>query len=226
VLLCCEPETCLTKSERILNIETKIFELKFKSTFCGGVVGISIGPNATPFEFAHLKLLSDCSTVFKTFFEKGLLSMDFLDHEDPDIFTEFLRWAYRGKIFEETTPTWMQLCQLWLLAEKLEVPKLQSLVMDHCQCRSETDDYDNTDTSALMAESTVMFVYSKTAVGNPFRRIAVDSWRTVAGKTFFESVREKLPREFAKDLCLRFFEYRDAGLWSGVNTPPPTDDES
>lgn len=96
--------------------------------------------------------------------------------------------------------TWLQLCDLWVLAEKLGAPKLQKLVMKHCQRKYEEHDRHTAKTSDV-----VEFVYRKTAIGSPLRKMLVDIWRVNMDKISFNSVKEDVPRLFLEDLCLAFF---------------------
>lgn len=174
----------------------------------GGIASINVGPNETPFD-VHLELICDCSTYFNALFESRFTQPTtqpvFLPDDDPDTFAEFLQWAYRGKIFEDAAPvTWLQLCELWVLAGKLGAPKLQNLVMEHCRRK-----YDEHDRHTAKRWDVVEFVYRKTAIGSPLRKMMVDLWRVDMDKVSFEFVKGDVPRLFLEDLCLAFLECRE-----------------
>src|SRR5436190_9727736 len=139
----------------------------------GGVVSINVGATSTPFD-AHIELLCDCSPYFNKVFNDRLDDRTpepvRLPDDDPDAFTEFLNWAYRGTIFQSRpSPSWIDLCRLWVLAGKFEISKLQNLVVTHCKNKYSTE-------SGLVAKDAVEYVYDHAIPGSPLRQMVVDIW--------------------------------------------------
>lgn len=155
-----------------------------------------------------MELICDCSLyfheVFKNRFTQRRTEPVLLSDADPDTFAEFLAWAYCGEVFKgQSSVAWIQLCRLWVLADKLGAPKLQNLVIEHCNKRYDLD-------SGLVDRSAVEFVYNNTLPGSPLRRLVVDIWLQRLKKDHFDFVKKDLPRLFLEDLCSEWIERNES----------------
>jgi hypothetical protein len=171
--------------------------------FSGGIASINVGMEGTPFD-VHVELLCDRSPFFNRVFgeryNKPLTEDYSLPDDDPNTFTEFVRWVYQGTIFQDQAfPSWIQLCRLWVLARKLEVPRLQNIVMTACKNKLSHE-------PGVMGRREIKFVYNHTDMNNPLRRMVVDTWVGRMKEDQFESLKTDLPRPFLEDLCSGLFE--------------------
>ena len=169
----------------------------------GGIASINVGTEGTPFD-VHVELLCDCSPyfnrVFGERFTKPLTETISFPDTDPNTFTDFLAWLYRGNLFQDQDfPTWIQLCRLWVLASKLEVPRLQNLVMKFCKEKLSLD-------NGIVDKSAVQFIYENSDENSQLRCMAVDIWVSRMKKGMFESLKIGLPRHFLEDLCSELVE--------------------
>ena len=171
--------------------------------FSGGIASINVGKEETPFD-VHMELLCERSPFFNRVFGERyntpLTEAYSLPDDDPNTFAEFVGWVYRETIFQDQAfPSWIQLCRLWVLAYKFEVPRLQNSVMALFKDKLTHD-------TGTMGKGTVKFVYNHTAMNNPLRRMSADTWVWRVKKDQFESLKTDLPRPFLEDLCSGLFE--------------------
>lgn len=105
------------------------------------IVSVTVGSAKTPFR-VHRDLLCDESPFFKAAFAKefkeaseGILD---LPEDDVDTFDRFIQWMYSGEYglsggFEthaEADERYNQLARLYILADKLQVPRLKNDVVN------------------------------------------------------------------------------------------------
>ncbi|OCL14234.1 hypothetical protein AOQ84DRAFT_222179 [Glonium stellatum] len=170
-----------------------------RTVLTSGILNIAVGPDDTPFD-VHIELICDCSPFFdnllKHRFTEPQEKILPLPDVDPDIFTEFLNWAYRGQIFEGMlSPKWIDLCRLWVLADKLGARELQNLVV--IQCGNKYIRFGN-----FVDKEAVEFVYNRTPVDSPLRRMVVDTWVLKSNPEVFAAVKGEMKAEFWEDCCL------------------------
>jgi hypothetical protein len=162
-------------------------------TLSGGIASLNVGTSETPFD-VHLELLCDSSPYFNSLFNDRFARFPpatvRLPDDDPDTFTEFLNWVYRGTIFQnQLHPPLIELFRLWVLADKFEVSELQNLVVTRCKKKL---DY------GVLATNTINYVYKNTVPGSPLRQMAVDTFVQRVTKAKFSRHREEVPRAFLK----------------------------
>ncbi|KAL2822267.1 hypothetical protein BDW59DRAFT_149634 [Aspergillus cavernicola] len=111
-----------------------------KRTLSGGIVNLSVGDSQTPFDI-HIELLCDLSPLFDDmlqdrFLDPSTKELVFPD-DAPDVFADFVSWAYCGRISDVEASTESSrldhLFQLWILAERFHLSELQDLVVIHCR---------------------------------------------------------------------------------------------
>ncbi|KAF2278662.1 uncharacterized protein EI97DRAFT_456118 [Westerdykella ornata] len=103
------------------------------SILSGGIVQLSVGEDETPFD-AHIELLCAHSPFFdnalKGRFQEAETKIIALPEDDPDSFSDLLSYVYTKRIsVDEKATTWMDLCKLWVMADKYQIPALQNAVM-------------------------------------------------------------------------------------------------
>jgi len=183
-------------------------------------VNLNVGTPETPFD-VHVERLCDCSPYFERMFQDRFdrvrVESVSLPDDDSDIFTEFLSWVYTGKIFQnEMQPTLGNLFQLWILAEKFEVPELQNLAVALCNQRLDSK------SNGVIGTSTINYVYSNTLSGSLLRQMSVEIFvqRGKEGmKARFSKHKTELPRAFLEDLCEFWFEQKEFS-YAGIKAIP------
>lgn len=163
-----------------------------------------MGSNEIPFD-AHIELLCDCSPyfdrVFHARFVKTISEPVRFPDDDPDIFAEFISWAYSEEVFNDQPVTKMiHTFQLWVLAAKLEVPELQDTAI--MLMEEKLDERP----SAIVGDEVVNYVYNNTTLNSHLRRVVVDIWIVNGTKQRFLFYKCKLPRPFLEDLCYAWLE--------------------
>jgi hypothetical protein len=182
-------------------------------------LNIAVGPDDIPFD-AHIELICDCSPFFdnllKHRFTEPQAKIIPLPDDDPDTFMEFLNWAYRGQILDDKfSPKWIELCRLWVLADKLGVRELQNLVITHCGHKYILN-HDFVDKEA------VEYVYDHTPADSPLRRMVVDTWILKSKPEVFAAVKGEMKAEFWEDCCLALM--KNAGISGEKQTLRSTTD--
>ncbi|KAL4963995.1 BTB/POZ domain-containing protein [Aspergillus stella-maris] len=193
-----------------------------KLTLSAGIARIIIGPDQVPFD-VHLELLCNTSPYFNHIYEDRTESIvsevpfTFQD-ADPDVFAEAISWMYRGTLSGDlaTRPGdhAMTFCmELWVLAEKLEIPTLQNQVIAICKAR-----VDKCALTSLPNHGTIEYVYSHTEPRSPPRRLLVDVWVRRGTSLIFSDRKMGFPPAFLEDLCEAMLK-----CVRGENTflPPP-----
>lgn len=113
------------------------------------------------------------------------------DYTDPEVFRDVSSYIKRGQIFENNRRgkmgSWNHLCELWILAEKLQLPRVQNFVMEALASKANRTKLDNfTRTHALWR------TYQDTNSGSPLRRM----FRAIAIRkmqpTYFERNQHKM----------------------------------
>ncbi|GKZ35405.1 hypothetical protein AbraIFM66950_006035 [Aspergillus brasiliensis] len=180
-----------------------------KFALSAGMVHFNVGAKETPFD-VHVELLCKCSPYFDSLFgnrtEKPISNDPIcFPEEDPDVFAELLAWMYYGD-----TPADLPsrtgisfLLQLWILAGKFEIARLQNHVIHLCRLeidkkRGETFSYDN-----------INYVYAHTWPKSPLRLLLVDNWAEYATQQeVFKNHPKCLPHPFLEELCCALIERR------------------
>ncbi|KAL3448431.1 hypothetical protein BJX65DRAFT_306870 [Aspergillus insuetus] len=162
-----------------------------KLTLSAGIARINVGPDGTLFD-VHLELLCDSSPYFNDLYKDRTNSAISdvpisLPDVDPDIFAEAISWMYRGKLSADLSTRGVAFCfELWVLAEKFDIPALQNSTIGICKVR-----IDNSTKTSLPSTQTIEYVYSNTKPASPPRRLLVDVWRPQDGP----------PARVLEDLC-------------------------
>ena len=187
------------------------------SILSGGIASLNVGTPETPFDI-HLALLCDTSPyfdrLFKDRFTNVLPESVNLPDEDADSFTEFSNWLYTGTCFQsQLSPKLIDLFRLWILAEKLEVPDLQTFVV--ARCKQKFDLHKN----GVIGTNAINYVYSKTSSGSLLRQLAVEFFARRGTKARFSEAMTELPRPFLEDLCEFWFEKKDADCFAANSFP-------
>lgn len=80
--------------------------------------------------FVSESIISECSKLFKH--AEDVRGTIIFEDVLPSTFQTFVTWMYTGRIQDNTkpnSPTFSELVDLWLLAELLQIPKLQNRSM-------------------------------------------------------------------------------------------------
>ncbi|KAL3472853.1 hypothetical protein BJX99DRAFT_234761 [Aspergillus californicus] len=173
-----------------------------KLTLSAGIARINVGAAETPFD-VHVELICDKSPFFNNLYRNRTDSTTLevpisLPDADPDVFAEIVSWMYQGQLHDELTYKGRLsfLLELWVLAEKFEIPDLQNQAITFCKARVENSAY-----TALPNIQTIEYVYTKTKPVSPLRRFLVDIWIWRGTAETFAKRKDALPRAFVEHLC-------------------------
>ncbi|KAH8820631.1 hypothetical protein F5884DRAFT_56879 [Xylogone sp. PMI_703] len=199
-----------------------------RKVLSGGVISLNVGAAETSFD-VHIELLCDCSPYFdellkNRYSETALAPVNLPDYE-PDIFVEFLNWLYLGQIFQgEVQPTLLKFLQLWVMAEKFQMPTLQNHVIARCKLRIEGKK------NAALGIEPITYVYNNTTLSSPLRPLVAELWALRMTKGQFQVSMPQLPRAFLEDLCLFWignrntaFEFTFSPTFEELHSVPPDD---
>ncbi|KAF4614415.1 hypothetical protein G7Y89_g15323 [Cudoniella acicularis] len=99
---------------------------------------------------------------------------------------------------QESLAQWTKsLVQLWILGEKLVIPKLQNLATDKLVLVCSSSKF-----PTLM--SSIDIIYKNTADGSPLRRLAVDSCAWMMQSDVFKKLKNIFTKDFLIDLTMTF----------------------
>ncbi|KAL5341992.1 hypothetical protein BJX70DRAFT_357511 [Aspergillus crustosus] len=196
-----------------------------KLTLSAGIARINVGPDETPFD-VHLELLCDSSPYFNTLYkdrtDSAISDVPItLPDADPDVFAEAISWMYRGQLSADlaTRDCGMNFCfELWVLAEKFEMPSLQNQAVGIYKMR-----VDNSPLTSLPSTQTIEYVYSHTKPASPPRHLLVDVWLRRGTLPKFSDRKTGIPRAFLEDLCERLLVCVRGG--HPFLPPPPSKSE-
>jgi len=104
------------------------------------------------------------------------------------IYTQTLEGDVGGKV-----NAGQNLCKLWVLAEKLLIPRLQNQVIDRIEA---TRDEFN-----VIYPYSVKYVWENTASDSPLRRLFIRHCAWVVDGSWFRSHPEELPHEALIEIC-------------------------
>lgn len=157
---------------------------------------------------AHVEMLCDCSPyfdrIFHDRFEKTISEAVRFPDDDPDIFAEFISWAYGEDPFVGQPVKTIRIFQLWVLAAKFEIPRLQdTAIMLTAKMFDKTP-------HVIIAPEAVNYVYNNTIIDSPLRRMIVDIWTHNAMQGAFLRHKDVLPRLFLVDLCCAWAEINES----------------
>ncbi|KAL2827661.1 hypothetical protein BJY01DRAFT_229022 [Aspergillus pseudoustus] len=194
-----------------------------KLTLSAGIARLNVGADQTPFD-VHVELLCDKSPFFNNLYSDRTDSTIpevpiSLPDVDPDVFAEIISWMYRSQLNDELTYQGRInfLLELWVLAEKFEIPALQNQAITFCKARTE-----NSPSTALPNMQAIEYVYTKTKPVSPLRRFLVDVWIWRATAVKFAKRKEELPRAFVEDLCEALLhKHTDTSTTTGLTGTTP-----
>jgi hypothetical protein len=124
---------------------------------------------------------------------------------------------YRGQLSADLydVTKLVSLFELWVLAEKLEIPALQDETITACKSR-----VDSCPPNTSVSTRTIEYVYANTKPGSPPRRLLVDIWVWHWPWQKFSSRKADLPREFLEDLYEVIFARVDVNFPWGQSPLP------
>ncbi|KAB8226277.1 hypothetical protein BDV33DRAFT_197273 [Aspergillus novoparasiticus] len=171
-----------------------------KHLMSGAVVKLDVGVPPVSFN-VHIKLLCKQSPAFAGLYS-GSLAYRIQDHislpeEDPDAFAIFYDLMYPDRVRLKHPGGFLDLFKLWVLADSLEMSRLQNDVTMACKTLLKR--------SAIGIDA-VSYAYESTLPGSPLRQMAVDSWVSKEDMKRFRAHKGTLPCGFLEDLCSVFFE--------------------
>ncbi|KAF7169362.1 hypothetical protein CNMCM5623_002125 [Aspergillus felis] len=181
-----------------------------KFALSAGMVHINVGVNETPFD-VHVELLCGCSPYFDTLFkdrtEKPIAEdpICFPD-DDPDVFAELLGWMYYGDTSADlpSRAGSLFLLQLWVLAGKLKISRLQNHVIHILKTMIDRKP------GGIFGSDKVNYVYAHTLPHSPLRLLVVDNWAQNGTKSRLLTRKENFPRPFLEDLCCALVEWKES----------------
>jgi BTB/POZ domain len=142
--------------------------------------------------------------AFNGSFEEAASKHINLESEELQPVQECIRWIYSGGIFQEApAPDFLQLCKLWVLADKWCMPTLQNLVIDRLEKEAKRK---------LIPGSTITYIYSKTLPNSKLRGIANEICAWNMSEQTFRTTSKEYPDEFWKDLCGALLKKRQVDM--------------
>jgi hypothetical protein len=189
------------------------------------MVTFLVGPGDAPKKFIiHKERVCHHSPVLKAAFNGNFIEGETqtyrVEDTSPGAFRMFTRWVYdqdldlvqlkildqkqrdvRWEMGEAGHVEDLELAELWVLADKMAMPKLQNFIVRQIveirnQCR-------------WVAIRTLPYVYKKTAVGSPLRRLMVSEVAQHGRKHHFNRT-DDFPYEFLMDLAKHKIGYLPA----------------
>jgi hypothetical protein len=167
-----------------------------------------IGPaTASKIFLVHKEFVYHHSPVLKTAFESSFIEGETqiykLDDVTPATFTLFVQWLYTQNLCNPITPPgdvssliehWHSLLRLWVLADKMMVPRLQNMTINAIE---------NFRKSTLTLPSDEFaYVYENTDTGSQLRRILVEQCVRFLEKDVLRDLNflKALPRDMLLDI--------------------------
>ncbi|KAL4862315.1 hypothetical protein BDV12DRAFT_179014 [Aspergillus spectabilis] len=187
-----------------------------RNTLSSGIISLTVGQDAVPYN-AHIELLCDCSPYLdrllqERYSDQFTPEIDF-PNDDPDIFVDFLIWAYSDTIRDvdpvlANSNTILRLFQIWTLAGKFEVPVLQERTLTLCRriltCQP---------SYLIIGVEALGHAYEDTECDtSALRTLAVEIWIERATKQELQERKKDLPRGFLEDLSLAWLERRETPI--------------
>lgn len=157
----------------------------------------------------HQELICFYSPYFKAAFKGGFQEATtgevVLDDVDAEVFGLFVQWLYTqdimdpdssttGETIKKQMPSTTHLIELWLLAEYLQVPKLQNYVLKVIKEREKPLDLQN---------ESFHILYERTESGSILRKFFVDllCWSSMSGQTVLK-MQHAIPSEMILDMLV------------------------
>ncbi|KAL5045984.1 hypothetical protein BDW71DRAFT_207963 [Aspergillus fruticulosus] len=170
-------------------------------TLSSGIVNLTVGASETPFD-VHIELLCDRSSYFDNLLENRYTELSpqelVFPNEVPEVFADFLSWAYCGGISSAglaTKPSPMlHLFQLWTLAEKFQVPELRDIAFAHCK------ELLDASPGKVVSSKAIEHAYLHSGPGSAIRQLVVEIWAARASESKILRSRISLPLQFIEDL--------------------------
>ncbi|KAI9704986.1 MAG: hypothetical protein M1836_006766 [Candelina mexicana] len=111
-----------------------------------------------------------------------------LPEDDPAVFEVLVQWLYAQKIEEaiindDFISTSLMLVRLYLLADKLGIPRLKNISIDTFVEMFESK-------KLLPTEKIIAEIWKTTMAGCPFRQVCVDLWGWSSGPKSYDSLGE------------------------------------
>ncbi|KAH6671105.1 hypothetical protein B0J14DRAFT_515200, partial [Halenospora varia] len=121
-----------------------------------------------------------------------------LDYHNEDPSDDLDHGRYGDEYFLKCLKQEQDLVQLWILAEKFLIPKLQDQILDHL--------YRLRLACGPVTRPICNYVYSNTEPGSQLKKFVVDSWAWHLSAQILKQVGDQLPREMLLDLAVGYLE--------------------
>lgn len=152
-------------------------------------IEVGIGGNKQVYR-VHRDLLSFYSGYFKAAlyggFAEGETGVIKLETEEPAVIEGFVKWIYTGKARtdeiarDNSASYYISIVKLWLFADHREIPLLMNEMIDSL--------HQSVVTAWTLPDPTIEEVYANTTAGSALRRMVVDVFVSLAGKSVAESI--------------------------------------
>ncbi|EON61235.1 hypothetical protein W97_00448 [Coniosporium apollinis CBS 100218] len=179
-------------------------------TFSSDVFEVHVGPEPVRFVL-HETLACRVCPFFERAIQRGFAEatsrMITLADDEPETFSEVVSWIYRDELFPDIAlpeyPKNIQLCKLWVLADKLCMPVLQNRIVEVIACKAKAQ-------NRATSTETLDYIWSHTPRGARLRTVFVVICVRTMTKPDFWDRKETLPAEFVQEFCYALINTLDA----------------
>jgi hypothetical protein len=134
-----------------------------------------------------------------------------LPDDDPNTFHLYLNLVYANQLVTKGTKQWLKLCQLYVLAEKLQDITSKNRIIDGMHVFFNELVLKNilsVDTKRMLPATATAKLYEGTPCGSQARKLIVDLYTDFGEESWVSDKEAKLPTEFIYDIALRVLQRR------------------
>jgi hypothetical protein len=146
-----------------------------------------------------------------------------LPDDDPSTFHLYLNLVYANQLVTKGTEQWLKLCQLYVLAEKLQDITSKNRIIDGMHVFFNELVLKNllsVDTQHMLPATATAKLYQGTPCGSQARKLIVDLYTDFGDESWVSDKEAKLPTEFIYDIALRVLQRRARIIFgSQINRP-------
>lgn len=142
-----------------------------------------------------------------------------LPNDDPDIFNLYAHLVYTGKLATKGPKEYSCLCDLYVLAEKLEDTASKNCIVDGMhglfhEILSRTAS--STAVPQILPVGATRRLYDDISNGSPARRLVVDFHAEHGDATWLRTEKTLLPAEFLYDIAVRLLQKRTSNVFGAL----------
>jgi hypothetical protein len=194
------------------------------NSLSGPIIQVCLGEEGAQQTISvHQNILTARSEFFKraTNGKWGEARVVPLPEDQPEDFSRYVNILYKGEVATKGPEEWLDLCHLYILAEKLQDVRTKNSVIEAMLCFLKTSTVKEMvgfgqtgEKHYQMSAESIEELYAHTPEGSPVRRLVANYYADIAKDGWLIEGKAVFPADFLYDVAVRALQNRPSMMMS------------